>query len=247
MRDVSWPKGGAWRSYLLLWLVAWLLSAGWLAWWGYEESFLRLHFWRSDWLDATMPHFTHLGDGLLLTGLMGCLLYRRAVAWWLLMATMVLVALAVALAKGVLFPDWGRPALVFDERVELVQLSLRPLLHRSFPSGHATAATAATIWPLLGGSLRGWGWGLGVGLFSLAMAYSRVYIGVHFLGDVLVGSLLGVGLALLMYRAGRSPLARWMQERSATWQRRQRAGQLWLSVSMVVGGALSVWDYYYVG
>jgi undecaprenyl-diphosphatase len=61
----------------------------------------------------------------------------------------------------------------------------------SFPSGHATVAFAcATVLALAVPRLR-------VPLFVLAalIAFSRVYVGVHYPFDVLAGAVLGVGLA----------------------------------------------------
>jgi undecaprenyl-diphosphatase len=66
----------------------------------------------------------------------------------------------------------------------------------SFPSGHAaTAFAAATAVGMLHPRLR-------VPLLVLAgmVALSRVYLGVHFWSDVLVGSLLGVAIGLLTVR-----------------------------------------------
>ena len=59
----------------------------------------------------------------------------------------------------------------------------------SFPSGHAAsgfAFAAAVGWnqPWLGVSLR---------FLAAAVAYSRVHTGVHYPGDVVVGSLIGAG------------------------------------------------------
>ena len=71
--------------------------------------------------------------------------------------------------------------------------------HRSFPSGHAnTAFSAATVLYLLYG---GW-WGLAY-IVAAVVAYSRVYVGVHFPIDTFGGGLLGiiiVGIAYHIYR-----------------------------------------------
>ena len=64
----------------------------------------------------------------------------------------------------------------------------------SFPSGHATVAFAcATVLALALPRLR---WPL----FALAalIAFSRVYVGVHYPGDVLAGALLGVVIAIAL-------------------------------------------------
>lgn len=64
----------------------------------------------------------------------------------------------------------------------------------SFPSGHATVAFAcATVLALAVPRLA-------VPLYALAalVAFSRVYVGVHYPGDVLAGAVLGVALAIAL-------------------------------------------------
>jgi membrane-associated phospholipid phosphatase len=83
------------------------------------------------------------------------------------------------------------------ERGPLLARHVRMPRSRSFPSGHAASAFAfatgvAATQPQVA-----------VGLRALAtiVAYSRVHTGVHFPGDVAIGSLLGVSLAQLTTRA----------------------------------------------
>ena len=67
----------------------------------------------------------------------------------------------------------------------------------SFPSGHATAATAAmAALCFLGPKKRRWP----CLLFALAMALSRLYLVVHYPTDVLVGLLIGLGAGWLSAR-----------------------------------------------
>jgi membrane-associated phospholipid phosphatase len=83
------------------------------------------------------------------------------------------------------------------ERGPLVARHVRMPKSRSFPSGHAASAFAfatgvAATQPRLALPLRG---------LATVVAYSRVHTGVHFPGDVLVGSMLGVMLAQVTLRA----------------------------------------------
>ena len=68
----------------------------------------------------------------------------------------------------------------------------------SFFSGHASFSVALTGLTVL--LLRKkYRWIYALYLWPLLLAYSRIYVGVHFPGDLLVGSLVGTGLALLTY------------------------------------------------
>ncbi|GAB3617154.1 hypothetical protein GCM10027416_17110 [Okibacterium endophyticum] len=67
----------------------------------------------------------------------------------------------------------------------------------SFPSGHA--ANAATIAVAIGIIFpRLWVWIAGLAYVAL-MAYSRTYLGVHWLSDTIGGALLGIGVALIVW------------------------------------------------
>jgi membrane-associated phospholipid phosphatase len=121
-----------------------------------------------------------------------------------LIPTAALVAAsAAALAESVAFviklaTERARPPLADPNIHALVGIPDST----SFPSGHAAAAfAAATAVGMLHPRLR-------VPLFALAsmVALSRVYLGVHFWSDVLVGSVLGVVLGtvtvLVVQRVG---------------------------------------------
>ena len=75
-------------------------------------------------------------------------------------------------------------------------------LGASFPSGHATYAGATCVALVLlfttpGPRRRGW-WPL-AGLGIVGMAWSRTYLQVHWLTDVIAGALLGSGVSLLIF------------------------------------------------
>jgi membrane-associated phospholipid phosphatase len=109
---------------------------------------------------------------------------------WVVVAT-VLVGPVTTLLKNLV----GRPRPQFAEGgAELDSLS--------FPSGHASGiATLVTVallvaWPRLSPSGRRWALAVGV-LLALLVGCTRMWLGVHFLSDVVGGWALGVAWTLL--------------------------------------------------
>ncbi|MEM7368235.1 MAG: phosphatase PAP2 family protein [Bacteroidota bacterium] len=184
-------------GFLIVCGIGWLIWLGMLLCWGYEDSFLILNAIRHPLADLLMPHYTHFGDGLLICILVSLFFARKDLALILsLLVGMLLVGGVVYVGKHWIFEDWHRPVMVFLHRVEFFEIPLRRLFHFTFPSGHSAAVGGAVCFLAFHVGKRSWLGGL-LALFSLSAAYSRLYIGVHFLGDVLVGHFLGVLCAVL--------------------------------------------------
>ena len=187
-------------------LVCWLTGICLLIWQGSAQAFLLIRVRGGAAADMLFRYITHLGDGFfaILLVLILVLLKRYAFAFVLAFGYAVSGLLAQLLKH--LFSEW-RPAPHFRNMgIEIHAVDGVDLLQSatSFPSGHTTSAFAlATALVLMNRWWQHW-WLLGLALASLA-GYSRIYLGQHFLQDVLAGSLLGV----LTSVAGYALLYRW--------------------------------------
>ena len=96
----------------------------------------------------------------------------------------------------------------------------------AFPSGHASGvATLVTValllaWPSLGPPARRWWLAAGVTL-AVVVGLTRIWLGVHWLSDVVAGEALGVGWTLLvaivvgrLAARRRAPVAQPVEERA---------------------------------
>src|SRR5580765_8221128 len=123
--------------------------------------------------------------------LVGLLLLRRR-RWLALVAFAVAESLAPLLSTLLkVLVDRSRPP---DQLVHP--------FGASFPSGHATYAGATCVALVLlfttPGTHRRWWWAL-ASLGVVGMAWSRTYLQVHWLTDVIAGALLGSGISLLVF------------------------------------------------
>ena len=144
-------------------------------------------------LDAVMPVITFLGNG----------------GWfWIAMAVVMLffkrtrktaLMMGAALVLGLLICNlWLKPTVARIRPYEVVE-GIRLLIEKqsdfSFPSGHTTASfEAATVL-----MLRDKRFGIPAMVLAAIIAFSRMYLYVHYPTDILGGVIVGVVCALLGY------------------------------------------------
>lgn len=145
------------------------------------------------WLFETLSRIGTLGAVWIAIALLVALLWRR---WGVLIVTAASVAIADLVAtilKSAI--DVERPS----SRYALPKTLVHAPHDHSFPSGHASTSFAgATI--LAAYAPRLWPAWL---LLAVAIAFSRVYVGVHYPLDVVAGAAIGVATALLLLAASR--------------------------------------------
>lgn len=115
-----------------------------------------------------------------------------------------LAALVVGLASSEVLKSLvmqPRPFLSLPD----VRLLVSPPSSYSFPSVNVTYAFAASSGASLTarrllGRLPVWGWGFLA--LAVAVSYSRVYVGVHYPGDVLGGAIIGTSIGWLVASVG---------------------------------------------
>lgn len=140
-------------------------------------------------LDAVMPVITYLGSGgavwIVLTVIMLISGKNRKIG----AAMTVALILSLIVCNGILKPLASR---IRPYELVSAQLLIAPPMGASFPSGHASAAFAAAITLVLSRHRLA----SAAVIMAVLIAFSRMYLYVHYLSDVLAGAGLGTLLAV---------------------------------------------------
>lgn len=196
-----------------------------------DHSVFRLinQTWSESWLDQIMPLITDLDR----TIINGSLLYVvvALIAVWVyahrgqavraIVAGVLAFGISDSFNSAVIKPYFARSR---PEKVN-VGVILRTHSHSgySFPSNHAAnsfavANTVGFYFPVVRMLILG---------YAAAVAYSRVYCGVHFPSDVVAGALIGYFWSVMVLRFMGRMDDRWQllrRTRSARQQEKKRAG-----------------------
>lgn len=170
----------------------------------FEFALLRaMRRWTKNcYCDRAMPYVTRLGDygllWILLALILLCFKKQRRAAWTLLFS----------LAVETIFCNAFLKPLVNRSRPFEIAPDIRPLIappkDRSFPSGHTGSSIAAVTGLYLSGCPF-WKAALPI---ALLITWSRLYLCVHFITDILGG----IGAGILSAFAGHS-IVNWFAKR----------------------------------
>jgi len=149
---------------------------------------------RSDFFDALFQFFTMFGEELVIIGILGFFywIYNKKIGES--MGISVFISLVLNSTMKTLFQRL-RPFQV-DSAIE----NVRPQTSGgySFPSGHTQGA--ATVFSSVALFIKKKWMTITSGTIIFLVALSRMYIGVHYLSDVLVGAILGILISTLVFR-----------------------------------------------
>lgn len=161
---------------------------------------LTLNTFHTSFFDAFFLYLTYLGDGtlaLLVTIMLLAVKYRYALIVGL---SNILASTITQVLKQTVFSEELRPKKYFEGIHDLYFVpGVENHLYYSFPSGHATCAFS--LYLALSFIVKNKRFKTLFFILAFLVGYSRIYLSQHFLGDVYVGSLIGVGVTILVYRA----------------------------------------------
>lgn len=144
---------------------------------------------QTSWFVSTLKIFSYLGDGIAV----------------FLIVTMMLSALYIKKNKKNIFLFWASFAIsmILVYLLKNLFLRQRPFyfggesykINHSFPSGHTNSVFCAL--PFFSKLRRlNYFWYV----FSILVAFSRVYLGYHYLTDVVIGGLIGYTISMIIIK-----------------------------------------------
>jgi len=175
-----------------------------------------IHLWVNRYnfpfTDFFFKYFTFLGDGIFAAIFVIVLLFVKFRLSLTVATAAILAGLVAQFLKRVIFPGIVRPAKFFENEYALYFVE-GVSIHKSFsfPSGHTASAFAVFFCLIF--TTRNRTLQLIYLVLALLVGYSRMYLSLHFLPDIIAGSLIGLGAALVAYGIFKLRVKNWMDSR----------------------------------
>jgi membrane-associated phospholipid phosphatase len=182
--------------YFAAWILFCMFAIAYLSSCSTVECFINLNTFHSGWMDRLFTLITFMGDGifLLLVALILVIARQYELALKTVMVFLVSGILVQLLKNSIAAP---RPKVLLDSMGLSYQYFIDGITrigNSSFPSGHTTSFFALAT--LLAMQTNNAWRQLLLLLSALLVGYSRIYLGHHFLQDVVTGSVIGVCTAI---------------------------------------------------
>lgn len=168
-----------------------------------KELLIFLNSFHAPWLDPIMLLITKTFFWLPLYGFLIYLMFRnfKKEAWLILIGAGITILLCDQITSTFMKPFFARLRPSQDP-------SMIGLIHHvdnykgglyGFASGHAanTFGVALFVWLTLKPIYK-WMWAIFI--WAALMTYTRIYLGVHYPGDIIVGATIGLGCGIIGYR-----------------------------------------------
>jgi len=181
-----------------------------------KDLLVWINSFHTDWLDPVVLIITKTSFWTPLYLFFIYLIFKKLGqdAWFALAGAALTILLSDQITSSIMKPFFQRLRPSHDPSIQDMLhfvANAKGKIYRGglygFASGHAanTFGTATFVWLVLKDRTR---WIALAFLWAAVMTYTRLYLGVHFPGDILVGALVGVLSALTGYK-----LFRWLKER----------------------------------
>jgi membrane-associated phospholipid phosphatase len=178
---------------------------------GKKEAHMLLTSFHTIALDSIMKVLTFAGDGgfMVFTGVL--LMFKRIRLGITILSSFVATSIIIQVLKRLIFSQNKRPVAWFhDIGIELSRIpGVEYHSSFSFPSGHT--ATAFALFFGLAFFSKNNSIKFIFLLLSCLIAFTRIYLSQHFLGDAIAGSLIGVTSALFFQWFYESKNVQWLE------------------------------------
>lgn len=184
------------KNYLKIGLPSLAIAAfGLLIWkFDFEILFFIQNYIRNPFLDIVFPFYTSLGEDGIIWITLGLLMLipkkTRKCGIMVLCALLVMLIVNNIILKNLIARP--RPCSFYPEMVDLVHL---PTSY-SFPSGHTVSAFAVAF-TILSQHKK---FGIVTVVMAAVMAFTRLYVFVHFPTDIYGGIIVAAGISYFVYR-----------------------------------------------
>jgi len=188
------------KFFMIPFLIAVLVAVFFMNMYSLNEGHLFLNQFHNNFFDVFFKYFTDLGDGVMFgVVIVTCLFFRFRIALYAAIVGILVLIIISGISKELLFHDWPRPTRVFDNLgINLHYIDgVRKHMISTFPSGHS--ATAYGLYGLLALFFRNKYMKFLMFTVAILASFSRVYLSLHFVRDSIVGSAIGVIIAVLVF------------------------------------------------